>query len=97
MALGAAPPHDRRDLTGLEREERNVNVSGNETDRDEVVGAFEGDATSGRVSSASPSGAPIGKSPGAGVEVAAPRGPLALKVITVGPPRALRGSPDRST
>ena len=56
----------------------------------ELVGSLESDAENGRVSITAPVGqALVGQRAGARVEVATPRGPLALEVISVRP-RATR-------
>jgi transcription elongation factor GreA len=78
----AAPPTDGR--VGIGSVVRVRDVAAGDVFECELVGPLEGDVTSGRISTLSPIGrALIGKSRGARVEVAAPRGPLALKVITV--------------
>ncbi|HEX5468007.1 MAG TPA: GreA/GreB family elongation factor [Gaiellaceae bacterium] len=55
-----------------------------ETFRYELVGALEADAENGRVSISAPVGrALLGSGAGERVEVATPRGPLALEVVSV--------------
>ena len=57
---------------------------GGETVQYELVGVLEADAENGRVSTAAPVGrALLGTRAGERVEVATPRGPLALEVVSV--------------
>ena len=80
----APPPTDGRVEIGSAVRVRDV--GGGDVFDYEVVGRFEGDATNGRISTASPIGrALIGKERGATIEVAAPRGSVLLEVIEVGP------------
>jgi transcription elongation factor GreA len=56
----------------------------------ELAGPLESDAANGRVSIAAPVGrALLGRRAGARVEVATPRGPLALEIVSVRPARAI--------
>jgi len=82
VAEVAPPPRDGRAAVGSVVRVRDI-VSG-DTFEYELVGAFEGDATNGRVSAAAPIGrALVGQHPGARVEVAAPRRRIALEVLHV--------------
>lgn len=82
VAEVAPPPRDGRAAVGSVVRVRDV-ASGDVFEY-ELVGPFEGDATNGRVSTAAPIGrALVGKDRGARVEVAAPRGTIALEVVQV--------------
>jgi transcription elongation factor GreA len=78
----APPPPEGRAAVGSVVRVREL-ASG-DTFECELVGPFEGDPASGRVSIAAPIGrALLGRSRGARIDVAAPRGTVALEVMDV--------------
>jgi transcription elongation factor GreA len=83
----APPPCDDRAAIGSLVRVRDAGVG--DVFECELVGPLEGDATNGRVSVAAPIGrALLGQSRGAQIEVATPRGTVALEVIEVRAPSA---------
>ena len=85
VAEVAPPPQDGRAAIGSLVRVRDVRAG--EVFDCELVGPLEGDPANGRVSTAAPIGrALVGQSRGAQVEVATPRGTVALEVIEVRAP-----------